>query len=1503
MTCNRYRDLLSRYVDGEVTPRQRRELLEHVERCRDCAAWLARVRQTDVLLNGINETQPSDRVRQVVLGSRRRRAGRPEASGARYARPGPLSGGWHLGAASILLRFDLTPRRIALASAAALLAMAGVAYWLNIFSPIWGYSQFGFLVPRDQEQTSVSAEPIQAISSGVEGRGGPVAVPNMVLVTPARGAQSVDVGEPLRIRFDQPMDRASVEDALTIDPPAAGTFGWDADNELRFSPAGAGLLKGVTYTVKLGGAARSLAGTSLAQPLEWSFRTRDPHAVTPGLAPGSSIAPTATLGLLFEEPMDAAEAGRAISLRASGSDLDLPASLSWDETATWLRIVPDTALPADEVTLHVGASARTKSGETLGQSTVVTYTVAIPTPRLRLMGGPLAITGSTASIEYEALANPDMPLGMVTFDLYSVPGDRLSALRAQERRWPAPMPAGVLETLPLVKSAQSAPAGLPDFGTRQLDGLFPGTYLLVASAPSPAGLLSDWQLLVVTNGRLAELDNAAFWATGEHGHAWAGAEISIYAASGALLEKGSTDAAGLWAPSSPDVGSTGATLAIARDLQGNLAALELEPPLGISASSGETALPATMHTDLPAYYPGQTVNFRALLHTPGSQGSWAAPAAESDASVALLNPRGSPVAALTLKPDSVGGVSGLFSLAPGLQPGQYALRLVAGGRTRDFPLSVQAPRQESLSVYIAPGREEMFGAQVVTRTVSLLGPAGQPAVSALVTATLRIVGDAWTSSPVLATTDSSGQATIAVPLPAWTGLYTEPGLYLDAQASWRGQHGSSQVALDVVSARRLASGVRDLVSPSLDLAAVAQPQVDGSTRLRLVALDGADNRGDLLVQARARLGGSQAWAIDLKGAGGDVTLTVPAEFAGSSMRFFRAGAAGSRQLALAETGDAIAVQVESPATASAGAPLPVTLGLLDREGAGVEGTMMVWLRRASGLSPDGPQSWEPSLQVAASGPSMATLVAPSTPGLWYVMAAGSTGDGTYARGWSVVNVLPGPTVQLPPTQEARSGRAGDVSIVVHNPTSESLSSSVRATGNSVVQVLGNPSQTVDVPPGGSRRLDWRYLPTTPGTSGLAFSFSPSAGVDDTWNLAVNAEEAERNEITHASGMLVGQRTVGVQVPSGMSSDVHLEIHASTSLLSALADASAGINLSAMDGSTRGSPVMAAARLSAGPSVASAYRRTGSELAAQATLPAIERSLALQQLYASQHADGGWGLELDPAAGTSSLAATADVLFALRRQSLSWSETGGEPQPGVDGAVTSRALAYLARETGLPAGDQTASEALDERARAQYAQSLYGDLKPEVVRPFLAYTASGGDRPKLSREGQAWLVLALWQIGDTEDALALLDRLLLTQPEPDARAAAPMLEALVAAGSTNWQGGQDFPDVSRYRAAAGSYARTLMEMRQGALWPSPSLSAEAFWALSRFAAQDVEKSAGAPSLTLNDRPVQASGQPGNRNTISVLVSGEALHAGTNWLKLQTPTASQPLYYSLTLRASR
>src|SRR5207248_5968812 len=158
-------------------------------------------------------------------------------------------GAFHLETAGLLMRLDIPPQRAALAFGAALLSMIGLAYWLNVLPPLGGYDKFGFLFPREQEAAPVAGSPLPAVPTGYNGAGSSIAAPNLVRLTPAENAHDVAPQEPLRVRFDLPMDRPSVEGALSIDPPAAGAFSWDADNELRFTPAGEGLLKGITYTL------------------------------------------------------------------------------------------------------------------------------------------------------------------------------------------------------------------------------------------------------------------------------------------------------------------------------------------------------------------------------------------------------------------------------------------------------------------------------------------------------------------------------------------------------------------------------------------------------------------------------------------------------------------------------------------------------------------------------------------------------------------------------------------------------------------------------------------------------------------------------------------------------------------------------------------------------------------------------------------------------------------------------------------------------------------------------------------------------------------------------------------------------------------------------------------------------------------------------------------------------------------------------------------------------
>ena len=410
---------------------------------------------------------------------------------------------------------------------------------------------------------------------------------------------------------------------------------------------------------------------------------------------------------------------------------------------------------------------------------------------------------------------------------------------------------------------------------------------------------------------------------------------------------------------------------------------------------------------------------------------------------------------------------------------------------------------------------------------------------------------------------------------------------------------------------------------------------------------------------------------------------------------------------------------------------------------------------------------------------------------------------------------------------------------------------------------------------------------------------------------MKAEAGAHINTTYASGVLEGQKAVGVQVPSGLSDNqVQLEIRASDTLLSALADAASQLQAP----NATHNPAAAAAALSAPGAVTSAYTRASLSVPARLAQSNIERSVALQQIYSAQHVDGGWGAELDPSVGPSTLGDTASVLLAIRRQDLAWTEAGDASFPPVDNTVIARGLSFLAWESSRPLDSSPSRQLLEERARGFYVLTLYGASKAEMIRPFMVYASSGDGsetgKAQLSPAGQAWLALALWQAGNTDDALALTERLRKDHDaaQIDEAEAGPVLEALLtirveSRGLKNDE--RATGTLSTQHSALGTpeeaetYVRALMETRQGAGWSSPAVSADALWALSRYAAAANEKSGTTPTMVLDDHAVQSSAQPDNPGTISIALSGNALHAGTNWLKLQAPT----LYYSLTLRAVR
>jgi uncharacterized protein YkwD len=159
-------------------------------------------------------------------------------------------------------------------------------------------------------------------------------------------ATGVDVDDPAVIEFSTPMDSASVEAAVEVDPPTAVTFSWDATGrELTVRPVGTWQTAAYhTITVPPGTLAAS--GRPMTSPARAAFVTRLPAA--------ASVAATATIEdhvdvdtafvIRFDRPVDPASVDGSVTLEPAVEGT-LAMDASSDGQATY-RFTPATALAA-----------------------------------------------------------------------------------------------------------------------------------------------------------------------------------------------------------------------------------------------------------------------------------------------------------------------------------------------------------------------------------------------------------------------------------------------------------------------------------------------------------------------------------------------------------------------------------------------------------------------------------------------------------------------------------------------------------------------------------------------------------------------------------------------------------------------------------------------------------------------------------------------------------------------------------------------------------------------------------------------------------------------------------------------------------------------------------------------------------------------------------------------------------------------------------------------------
>lgn len=152
--------------------------------------------------------------------------------------------------------------------------------------------------------------------------------PQLIYSSPAPGEEAL-LGGAITIRFDQPMDRRSVESAFTIQPanlvaqPVEGNFSWPRDDTLIFTPR-ATLQRQQRYRVQIATSARAENGQSLREPVDLQLETVGNLEVSQ-VIPADGVQGVQTdnaVTVLFNRPV--------VPLVSSGQQADLPHPLRFE---------------------------------------------------------------------------------------------------------------------------------------------------------------------------------------------------------------------------------------------------------------------------------------------------------------------------------------------------------------------------------------------------------------------------------------------------------------------------------------------------------------------------------------------------------------------------------------------------------------------------------------------------------------------------------------------------------------------------------------------------------------------------------------------------------------------------------------------------------------------------------------------------------------------------------------------------------------------------------------------------------------------------------------------------------------------------------------------------------------------------------------------------------------------------------------------------------------------
>ncbi|HOU42747.1 MAG TPA: Ig-like domain-containing protein [Anaerolineaceae bacterium] len=516
-------------------------------------------------------------------------------------------------------------------------------------------------------------------------------MPRVIEVLPP-GTQPINLDAPITIAFNQPMDAASTEAAITLVDGEANatpiTYAWnDAGNMVTIKPVDL-LGYDQPYELQITNAALSRSGTPLEDNFYFGYSSV-PTLSLESMYPraneeiGVYMGGYGSISLYFTTPMAEGQDWENLVTLSPGIEMD---NYYFYDRSIYISgfFIPDT-----DYTITISGNLMDKWGRRMGNSITISTRTSTLTPTLSILPldmGPhmLTIIPRETGIPAKATNLSTLNISMAAYDpveaIIGAYKDPTLLILEPDRYWDQPLDITPNRNEDILIQLQ------PDGST-----LNPGLYVYHIFSHDARDFYSDKHFMAVVTRvqllmKLSE-DSLFVWAFNLRDDVPASGEpISIYDADGTLLAEGITDEEGILQvdlPSRKDnydavyavmnqPGDELFGMAVSSMTQG------IEPwNFGVTYQQFDIKPKYYLYTDRPIYRPGQTVYFRVAAHDPNN-GRYSLPDM-GETSLQVFSPYDSTTGErkmlfeFSLLLSEFGTAAGEFTLPEDLQPGMYTL--------------------------------------------------------------------------------------------------------------------------------------------------------------------------------------------------------------------------------------------------------------------------------------------------------------------------------------------------------------------------------------------------------------------------------------------------------------------------------------------------------------------------------------------------------------------------------------------------------------------------------------------------------------------------------------------------------------------------------------------------------------------------------------------------------------------------------------------------------------